>query len=57
MMMVQHGIIQGGKLNRDLIMKMDMGNGQTMEHNGQNSILFAPGESGEIIWAFNQKLT
>ena len=54
MMMVQHGIIQGGKLNRDM-MKMDMGNGQTMEHNDPNSILLAPGESGEIIWAFNQK--
>jgi uncharacterized cupredoxin-like copper-binding protein len=53
-MMVQHGIIQGGKLNRDM-MSMDMGNGQTMEHNDPNSILLAPGENGEVIWTFSEK--
>ena len=51
MMMTQHGIIQGGKLNREM-MKMDMGNGQTMEHNDPNSVLLAPGETAEIIWTF-----
>lgn len=51
MMMVQHGIIQGGKLNREM-MKMDMGNGQTMDHNDPNSVLLAPGETAEIIWTF-----
>ncbi|GIA66732.1 cupredoxin family protein [Vibrio kanaloae] len=51
MMMIQHGIIQGGKLNREM-MKMDMGNGQTMEHNDPNSVLLAPGETAEIIWTF-----
>tara|TARA_R110001599_G_scaffold333135_1_gene548977 strand:- start:5923 stop:6543 length:621 start_codon:yes stop_codon:yes gene_type:complete len=54
MMMVQNGIIQGGKLNRDM-MTMDMGNGQKMEHNDPNSILLAPGESGEIIWTFSEQ--
>jgi uncharacterized cupredoxin-like copper-binding protein len=51
MMMVQHGIIQGGILNREM-MKMDMGNGQTMEHNDPNSVLLAAGETAEIIWTF-----
>jgi len=51
MMMVSHGIIQGGKLNREM-MAMDMGNGKTMKHDDPNSVLLAPGESGEIIWTF-----
>jgi uncharacterized cupredoxin-like copper-binding protein len=51
MMMVQHGVIQGGKINREM-MKMDMGNGKTMEHNDPNSVLLAAGEAGEIIWTF-----
>jgi uncharacterized cupredoxin-like copper-binding protein len=50
-MMVQHGIIQGGMLNREM-MKMDMGNGKTMEHNDPNSVLLASGETAEIIWTF-----
>lgn len=52
MMMVQHGIIEGGKLNHEM-MKMDMGNGQTMEHNDPNSVLLAAGETAEIIWTFS----
>ena len=51
MMMFQHGIIQGGTINREM-MKMDMGNGETMEHNDPNSALLASGESAEIIWTF-----
>lgn len=50
-MMIQHGVIQGGTLNREM-MKMDMGGGQTMEHNEPNSVLLAPGETAEIIWKF-----
>lgn len=52
LMMIQHGIIQGGKLNRDL-MEMDMGNGQTMKHDDPNSALLAPGETAEMIWKFS----
>ena len=51
MMMLQHGIIQGGKLNREM-MTMDMGNGQTMEHDDPNSVLLGSGETGEVIWTF-----
>ncbi|MDC0663423.1 cupredoxin domain-containing protein [Marinobacter sp. SS21] len=52
LMMVDHGVIQGGTLNRDM-MKMDMGNGHTMEHDDPNSVLLAPGESADIIWTFS----
>lgn len=52
-MMVAHGVIQGGTLNRKA-MAMDMGNGQTMDHQAPNSLLLAPGESKELIWQFTQ---
>ncbi|MDX1755507.1 MAG: plastocyanin/azurin family copper-binding protein [Marinobacter sp.] len=51
-MMVEHGVIQGGTLNREM-MKMDMGNGHTMEHDDPNSVLLAPGETAEIVWTFS----
>ncbi|NMT62109.1 cupredoxin domain-containing protein [Marinobacter orientalis] len=54
MMMVEHGVIQGGKLNRDM-MEMDMGNGHSMKHDDPNSVLLEPGESQEIVWTFTGK--
>ncbi len=51
MMMVEHGVIQGGKLNRDM-MTMDMGNGKTMKHDDPNSVLLEPGQSKEVVWKF-----
>jgi len=54
MMMVQHGVIQGGKLNHDM-MEMDMGNGHSMKHDDPNSVLLEAGKSGEIIWKFSAK--
>tara|TARA_R100000322_G_scaffold130283_1_gene86369 strand:- start:2238 stop:2777 length:540 start_codon:yes stop_codon:yes gene_type:complete len=53
MMMVEHGIIQGDTLNREM-MKMDMGNGQTMEHDDPNSVLLEPGKTAEIVWTFSE---
>lgn len=53
-MMVEHGVIQGGQLNRDM-MNMDMGNGHTMKHDDPNSVLLEPGESKEIIWKFSEQ--
>jgi uncharacterized cupredoxin-like copper-binding protein len=63
MMMVEHGVIQGGKLNRDMMdmdhsmmdMDMDMGNGQSMKHDDPNSVLLEPGESKEVVWTFSEK--
>ena len=54
MMMVEHGVIQGGKLNRDM-MEMDMGNGMSMKHDDPNSLLLEAGESQEIVWKFSEK--
>jgi len=54
MMMVEHGVIQGGKLNRDM-MEMDMGNGMSMKHDDPNSVLLEPGESKEVVWKFSEK--
>lgn len=51
MMMVEHGVIDGDKINHEL-MKMDMGNGKTMQHDDPNSVLLEPGTTAEIIWTF-----
>jgi uncharacterized cupredoxin-like copper-binding protein len=53
MMMVEHGVIQGGKLNHDM-MSMDMGNGKTMKHDDPNSVLLEPGQSKEVVWKFTE---
>lgn len=52
-MMVEHGVIQGGTLNRDM-MNMEM-DGHSMKHDDPNSVLLEPGESREIIWTFSEK--
>ena len=54
MMMVEHGVIQGNKLNHDM-MEMDMGDGQSMKHDDPNSVLLEPGQSEEIVWTFSKK--
>lgn len=51
MMMVEHGVLLGTKIDHDR-MKMDMGNGKTMEHDDPNSVLLEPGKSAEIVWTF-----
>ena len=53
MMMVEHGVLEADKINHDK-MKMDMGNGKTMEHNDPNSALLEPGKSQEIVWKFSK---
>ena len=50
-MMVAHGVIVGDHIDHDM-MKMDMGNGHTMEHDDPNSVLLEPGQSAEIVWTF-----
>ena len=51
MMMVEHGVLEADKINHEM-MKMDMGNGKTMDHNDPNSALLAPNNAAEIIWKF-----
>ena len=54
MKMVEHGVIQGDKLNRDM-MNMDMEDGKTMKHDDPNSVLLEPGQSKEVVWKFTEK--
>lgn len=54
MKMVEHGVIQGDKLNRDM-MNMDMEDGKTMKHDDPNSVLMEPGQSKEVVWKFTEK--
>lgn len=51
-MMVEHGVIQGGKLNEKM-MEMDMGDGHSMKHDDPNSVLLEPGQSREVVWKFS----
>lgn len=51
MMMMEHGALEPDRINHDR-MKMDMGNGKTMQHDDPNSVLLEPGKSAEIIWKF-----
>ncbi len=50
-MMVEHGVIEGGKLNHHM-MEMDMGDGHSMKHDDPNSLLLEPGQSRELVWTF-----
>ena len=52
MMMMEHGALEADKINHGM-MKMDMGNGKTMEHNDPNSVLLEPGKEGVVIWTFS----
>ncbi len=50
--MVEHGVLQGTKINHDM---MDMGDGHSMQHDDPNSVLLEPGKTAEIIWRFSGK--
>ncbi|MBL4906440.1 MAG: cupredoxin domain-containing protein [Sneathiella sp.] len=52
MAMMEHGALEADKINHDM-MKMDMGNGKTMEHNDPNSVLLEPAKNAEVIWKFS----
>ncbi|WP_404362774.1 cupredoxin domain-containing protein [Marinobacter sp.] len=54
MMMVEHGVINGGNINHDM-MEMDMGNGHSMKHDDPNSVLLEPGQTQDIVWTFSDK--
>ncbi len=49
--MFDHGVLEVDKIHYDK-MKMDMGDGTTMDHNDPNSVLLEPGKSEEIVWKF-----
>ncbi|MEH6405248.1 MAG: cupredoxin domain-containing protein [Sneathiella sp.] len=51
--MVEHGALELDKINQ-VMMKMDMGDGNTMEHKDPNSALIEPSKTAEIIWKFSK---
>ena len=51
-MMFDHGVLEIDKIHYDK-MKMDMGGGQTMDHDDPNSVLLEPEKSAEIVWKFD----
>lgn len=51
MMMMEHGVLEGDKINWEAAKKMQASMGHGM-HNEPNSVLLEPGKSGEIIWTF-----
>lgn len=50
-MMVDHGVLEADKINHHM-MKMEMADGTTMEHDDPNSALLEPGQEAEIVWTF-----
>jgi uncharacterized cupredoxin-like copper-binding protein len=50
--MMEHGAFTADKIDMHM-MNMDMGNGQTMQHDAANRILLEPGKSGEVVWTFS----
>lgn len=50
-MMVEHGILEADKINRDVAKSMQESMGHGM-HDEPNSALLEPGESTEIVWTF-----
>lgn len=51
MMMMEHGVLEGDRINWDAAKKMQASMGHGM-HNDPNSVLLEPGKSGEITWKF-----
>jgi len=54
MMMVEHGIIQGGKLNHEM-MEMDMGNGQSMKHDDRTACYWSRVRARKLSGSFPRK--
>lgn len=55
MTMMEHGVLEADRINHDK-MKMDMGDGKTMEHDDPNSVLLEPGDSAEVVWTFPEEV-
>jgi len=51
MMMVEHGVLKGDRIDHDAAKAMQASMGHGM-HEEPNSVLLEPGKSGEIVWTF-----
>lgn len=56
MMMMDHGVLEGDRINWEAAKKMQASMGHGM-HNDPNSVLLEPGKTGEIIWKFPEHAT
>ncbi len=53
MMMVEHGVLKGDRIDHSAAKAMQKSMGHGMHKEG-NSVLLEPGKSGEIVWTFPQ---
>ena len=51
LMMAQHGVLKGDRIDHDAAKAMQASMGHGM-HEEPNSVLLEPGKSGEIVWTF-----
>lgn len=56
MMMVEHGVLEPDRINREAAKRMQANMGHGM-HEEPNSALLEPGESAEIVWHFPEHAT
>ncbi len=56
MMMMDHGVLEGDRINWEAAKKMQASMGHGM-HDDPNSVLLEPGKTGEIIWKFPEHAT
>ncbi len=54
MMMVEHGVLEADRINREAAKKMQASMGHGL-HDAPNSVLLEPGKTGEVIWTFPKK--
>ena len=55
MMMVENEILLSNRIDKEKMKQMAKKN-PSMSHSHSNSVLLSPGEKGELIWKFNNKV-
>ena len=55
MMMVENEILLSDKIDKEKMKEMAKNN-PSMAHSHSNSVLLSPGEKGQLIWKFNNKV-
>ncbi len=55
MMMVENEILLSNRIDKEKMKKMAKKN-PSMSHSHSNSVLLSPGEKGELVWKFNNKV-
>jgi len=55
MMMVENEILLSNRIDKEKMKQMAKKN-PSMSHSHSNSVLLSPGEKGELVWKFNNKV-